>query len=34
MNNDKRNAYMDFLKGIAIIAMITGHCLSPGGGIL
>ena len=28
MNNCKRNAYMDFLKGIAIVSVIIGHSLS------
>ena len=36
MNSAKRNAYMDFLKGIAIVAMVMGHCISdiPKEGIL
>lgn len=28
MNNGKRNVYMDFLKGIAILSVIIGHSLS------
>ncbi|MCM1387785.1 MAG: acyltransferase family protein [Bacillus sp. (in: Bacteria)] len=36
MNNTIRNTYMDFLKGVAIIAMVMGHCLSdiPEGGVI
>lgn len=30
----KRNNYFDFIKGIAIILVVFGHCIQYGSGIL
>ena len=36
MKNEKRNEYMDFLKGFAILTVVVGHSISdiPGANLL